>query len=65
VAPWFDVLADADPAFGSYSVGDEALFSIAPEPRWPDGLDVELRILGMRRSPRRSPEIVRLDLRGA
>jgi hypothetical protein len=59
VAPWFDVLADADPAFGSYSVGDEALFSLAPEPRWPDGLDVELRILGAQVTAR-SPEIVRL-----
>lgn len=64
VAPWFDVLADADPAFGSYSNGDNALFSLAPEPRFPYGLDVELRILGMQVNAAAGPEIVRLTCAG-
>lgn len=59
LAPTFDVLADGDPALGEYQVGDGAIFSIAPEPRFPDGLDVELRILGMQVTAS-SPEIVRL-----
>lgn len=63
VAPTVDVLADADPQFGSYSKGDSALFSLAPEPRWPDGMDVELRILGIQVTAS-SPEIVRLTCAG-
>lgn len=65
VAPWFDVAADADPQFGSYGVGDEALFSLAPEPRWPSGLDVSLRIVGMQVTAGSGPEIVRLTCTGA
>lgn len=63
VAPTFAVLADADPQFGSYSVGDSAIFSLAPEPRWPDGMDAELRILDMQVTAS-SPEIVRLTCAG-
>lgn len=63
VAPTFTVLADADPQLGSYSVGDSGLFSIAPEPRWPDGMDVELRILDMQVTAS-SPELVRLTCAG-
>lgn len=59
VAPTFDVLADADPAFGTYGVGDSAVFSLAPEPRWPGGMDAQLRILSMQVTAS-SPEIVRL-----
>ncbi|WNI15581.1 hypothetical protein [Actinacidiphila sp. ITFR-21] len=65
VAPTFDVLADGDPAFGTYTEGDRAIFSIAPEPRFPDGLDVELRILGVQVTAARGPEIVRLTCTGA
>lgn len=64
VAPWFDVLADADPQFGSYQNGDSALFSIAPEPRWPDGMEVEARIIGMQVTASGGPEIVRLTCTG-
>ncbi|MDX3074628.1 hypothetical protein [Streptomyces sp. MI02-7b] len=60
VQPWFDVVADGDPAFGSYSVGDSALFVIDPEPRMPYGLEVELRITGIDNAARRGPETVRL-----
>jgi hypothetical protein len=63
VAPTFVVLADADPPLGSYGPGDAAVFSIAPEPRWPDGLDAELRILEMEVTAS-SPETVRLTCAG-
>lgn len=63
VAPVFTVLADTDPQLGSYSVGDSAVFSIAPEPRWPDGMDAELRIIGMQVNAG-SPETVRLTCAG-
>jgi hypothetical protein len=63
VAPTFTVLADADPVLGTYEVGDAALFSIAPEPRWPDGMDAELRILGMQVTAS-SPELVHLACAG-
>ena len=58
--PWFDVMADADPAFGSYEVGDEALFVIEPEPRMPAGREGVLRIVSIANSARSGPERVRL-----
>lgn len=60
VAPWFDVTADDDPAFGSYSVGDSGLFVIDPEPRMPFGLEAELRIVSIENTANRGPETVRL-----
>lgn len=59
-APTFDVLCDGDPELGSYTVGDAALFSVAPEPRFPDGMEAELRILGISVTAARGPEIARL-----
>lgn len=60
VQPWFDVAADGDPAFGSYTVGDSALFAIDPEPRMPYGLEAELRITGIEVTANRGPETVRI-----
>ncbi|NEB83977.1 hypothetical protein G3I43_07265 [Streptomyces anulatus] len=58
--PWFDVMADTDPAFGSYSVGDEALFVIEPEPRMPAGRKGVLRIMSIDVIAASGPERVRL-----
>lgn len=60
IQPWFDVMADADPAFGSYSVGDEALFVIEPEPRMPAGREGVFRIVRVENSASSGPERVRL-----
>lgn len=56
VQPKFTVLADGDPAFGSYSVGDSAIFIIDPEPRCPAGRRAELRIVGIETVASRGPE---------
>jgi hypothetical protein len=64
VAPWFDVLCDADPAFGSYTVGDSGVFSIAPDRRFPNGMEAELRILNISVNAARGPEIARLTCTG-
>lgn len=64
VAPWFDVLADGDPALGGYSVGDEATFTISDDPRFPDGLEAQLRIVSMDVNASKRPEIVRLTCVG-
>ncbi|MEU7431095.1 hypothetical protein AB0B07_09590 [Streptomyces sioyaensis] len=47
VQPTFEVMADADPAFGSYTVGDVALFVIEPDQKTPIGRQQELRILSI------------------
>lgn len=61
VQPTFEVSADADPAFGSYSVGDEALFVIDPEPQGaPAGRSAVLRILSIETTAATGPERVRL-----
>lgn len=60
VQPVFEVSADTDPAFGSYSVGDEALFIIDPEPITPAGRSSVLRIVGIETTAARGPERVRL-----
>jgi hypothetical protein len=61
VQPSFTVEADADPAFGSYSVGDEALFVIEPCMRMPAGRESVLRITSIQNSAARGPERVRLE----
>lgn len=58
--PTFEVSADTDPAFGSYSVGDEALFIIDPEPLTPAGREGVLRIVGIENTAAAGPERVRL-----
>ncbi|MFI6639943.1 hypothetical protein [Streptomyces sp. NPDC050504] len=63
--PTFEVLADADPAFGSYSVGDEALFEIDPERQSPYGRSAILRIVSIENSASSGPERVRLTCVGA
>ncbi|MFJ1698193.1 hypothetical protein ACIOHC_24260 [Streptomyces sp. NPDC088252] len=60
VQPTFEVSADTDPAFGSYSVGDEALFIIDPEPITPAGRQGVLRIIGIENTAAAGPERVRL-----
>lgn len=60
VQPTFVVAADADPVFGSYSVGDEALFAIDPEPLSPAGREAVLRIVGIENTSGGGPERVRL-----
>lgn len=60
VQPVFEVSADTDPEFGSYSVGDEALFVIDPEPRTPAGREGVLRIMSIEVTARSGPERVRL-----
>lgn len=60
VQPTFEVSADTDPQFGSYSVGDEALFVIDPEPRTPAGREGVLRIMSIEVTARSGPERVRL-----
>jgi hypothetical protein len=58
--PVFTVSADTDPAFGSYSVGDEALFVIDPEPLSPAGRSGVLRIVSIENTASGGPERVRL-----
>ena len=60
VQPTFEVSADGDPEFGSYSVGDEALFVIDPEPQSPNGRSGVLRILSIENTSANGPERVRL-----
>lgn len=60
VQPTFEVAADTDPVFGSYSVGDEALFSIDPEPKQPNGREGVLRIVSIENTAVNGPERVRL-----
>ncbi|MCX4994252.1 hypothetical protein [Streptomyces longwoodensis] len=65
VQPSFEVAADGDPAFGSYSVGDEALFVIDPETQSPSGRSAVLRIVGIEVTAKAGPERVRLSCVGA
>ncbi|MER6103627.1 hypothetical protein ABT115_15215 [Streptomyces sp. NPDC001832] len=60
IQPTFEVSADTDPAFGSYSVGDEAFFVIDPEPLTPAGREGVLRIVGIETTAAAGPERVRL-----
>ena len=48
VVPEITVRADSDPVFGSYVTGDSCRVLIQPgvSPRFPDGLDVVMRIIG-------------------
>ncbi|MBL1107345.1 hypothetical protein JK361_22525 [Streptomyces sp. 5-8] len=62
--PSFEVAADVDPAFGSYSVGDEALFTIEPEPQSPTGREAVLRIVAIENTASDGPERVRLTCVG-
>lgn len=62
--PSFEVSADTDPEFGSYTVGDEARFVIDPEPLSPAGRDITLRIVGIEATPSSGPERVRLTCAG-
>lgn len=62
--PTFTVTADDDPAFGSYGVGDEALFIIDPEPLLPAGRSGVLRIVRIENTAARGPERVRLTCVG-
>lgn len=61
VQPAFEVSADTDPEFGSYSVGDEALFVIDPEPQSPTGREGVLRIVSIENTSVNGPERVRLS----
>ncbi|GGQ48846.1 hypothetical protein [Streptomyces asoensis] len=63
--PTFEVSADTDPEFGSYSVGDQALFVIDPEPLSPAGRSAVLRIVGIENTAASGPERVRLTCVGA
>lgn len=65
VQPTFEVSADTDPQFGSYSVGDEALFVIDPEPQSPNGREGVLRIVSIENTAVNGPERVRLTCVGA
>lgn len=58
--PTFEVSADTDPEFGSYSVGDEALFVIDPEPLMPNGQEGVLRIISIENTAAAGPERIRL-----
>lgn len=58
--PTFTVAADEDPVFGTYSVGDEALFVIDPEPTTPAGREGVLRIVSIENTAATGPERVRL-----
>lgn len=60
VQPSFTVEADKDPAFGSYSVGDEALFVIDDSPRMPGGREAVLRIASIENSSKNGPERITL-----
>ena len=62
--PTFEVAADSDPEFGSYSVGDEALFVIDPEPQSPSGREGVLRIVSIENTAVNGPERVRLTCVG-
>jgi hypothetical protein len=62
--PTFEVAADTDPEFGSYSVGDEALFVIDPEPQSPSGREGVLRIVSIENTAVNGPERVRLTCVG-
>ena len=62
--PTFEVAADTDPEFGSYSVGDEALFVIDPEPQSPSGREGVLRIVSIENTAINGPERVRLTCVG-
>jgi hypothetical protein len=65
VQPTFEVSADTDPQFGSYSVGDEALFVIDPEPQSPNGREGVLRIVSIQNTSVNGPERIRLTCVGA
>jgi hypothetical protein len=60
VQPSFTVEADADPPYGSYQLGDEALFVIDPSVRMPHGREGVLRIIGIDAEPSTGPERVTL-----
>lgn len=62
--PTFSVSADADPRFGSYQVGDEALFVIEPEPLMAAGREGVLRIISIENTAAAGPETVRLTCAG-
>ncbi|MFH9826718.1 hypothetical protein [Streptomyces bobili] len=62
--PSFEVSADTDPEFGSYTVGDEARFVIDPERLSPAGRDITLRIVGIEAAPSSGAERVRLTCAG-
>ncbi|MGW0012475.1 hypothetical protein ACWDVX_22365 [Streptomyces tendae] len=64
VQPKFTVAADADPVFGSYEVGDEALFVIDPEPQSPNGRQGVLRIVSIENTAAAGPERVKLTCVG-
>ncbi|MFF9205150.1 hypothetical protein ACF1AE_25680 [Streptomyces sp. NPDC014986] len=64
VQPKFVVSADTDPQFGSYSVGDEALFVIDPEPLSPAGREAVLRIVSIENTAAGGPERVQLTCVG-
>lgn len=64
VQPTFEVSADTDPQFGSYSVGDEALFVIEPEPQSPNGREGVLRIVSIENTAVNGPERIRLTCVG-
>lgn len=58
-----EVLADADPPLGSYVTGDDARIRVQPNDnhRWPTGLDVFQRIIGIKVSvPDQGTETVKL-----
>ena len=59
--PRFTVAADVDPQFGSYSVGDEALFVIDPEPKYPNGREGVLRIVSIENTAVNGPERIQLS----
>jgi hypothetical protein len=60
VQPTFEVSADTDPQFGSYFVGDEALFVIDPDTQSPSGREGVLRIVSIENTSVNGPERVRL-----
>ncbi|MET9098291.1 hypothetical protein [Streptomyces antibioticus] len=64
VLPSFEVSAEADPPFGSYEVGDEALFVIEPDRMSPSGRQTTLRIIGIENTARSGPERVKLTCAG-
>jgi hypothetical protein len=64
VQPTFEVSADTDPQFGSYSVGDEALFVIDPEPQSPNGREGVLRIIAIQNTSVNGPERIKLTCVG-
>jgi hypothetical protein len=62
--PTFEVAADTDPEFGSYQVGDEALFVIDPEPQSPAGREGVLRIVSIENTAVNGPERIKLTCVG-